>query len=80
VRAVSLAAWRNAAIAVAVEALVVLAGVLAGHAAAGSHGVFAFDWEVALVVWIAAGSLVVWTLERTVTPAPRRLGAAARRR
>jgi hypothetical protein len=77
---VSLVAWRSAAIAVAVEGLVVLAGILAGHAAAGSHGVFAFDWEVALVVWIAAGSLVVWTLERTVAGAPDRLRPLARRR
>ena len=78
--AVSLAAWRSAAIGVAVESLVLLAGVLAGHAVASSRGTFAFDWDVALVVWIAAGSLVVWTFERAVTVEPRRLGAPARRR
>jgi hypothetical protein len=77
---VSLRAWRNAAIAVAVEGLVVLAGIFAGHAAASSKDLLAFNWDVALVVWVALGSVVVWTLDRAVTPAPRRLGAAARRR
>ena len=75
----TLAAWRNAAIAVAVEGVILLAGVLAGHAAARSSGSFAFDWDVAVVTWAAAASLVVWRLERAVSPA-RRLDAPARRR
>jgi len=59
---VSLAAWRNAAIAVAVEGLIALAGVVAGHAVARSRQGFAFNWDVGLAVWVAAACIAVMAI------------------